>query len=146
MKKLWVATFVMAAMLNVHADIIPFDGNRVARHKTTILDLTPKQVSEIKGKVTFRRQHDLKLTPEQQAKLQAEAGFAPAEVNVRSLRAVKENCTCEALNLAILFDPDKVEIPHFLLGADLEDRGRNIKRRLQEDQKFYETTIENLKR
>ena len=116
------------------ADGIGFSGDRVVDQKTTVLVLTStQQAAVVSAKLTADNLCSIALTSAQQAQLIAEAGFAPANLCVRSLAAVKDHCTCEELNLGILFKADKVEIPHLLLGADLNDRGKDRLRRLKEN-------------
>jgi hypothetical protein len=116
------------------ADGIGFNGDRVTDQKTTVLVLTSnQQAAVVSAKLTADNLCNITLTSAQQAQLVAEAGFAPTNLCVRSLAAVKDHCTCEELNLGILFKSDKVEIPHFLLGTDLNDRGKSRLRRLKEN-------------
>lgn len=114
----------------VLADGIGFEGDRVAGCKTTVISLTSQQKETLDSgrKVLEGAVQEpaggkkIQLTPEQMACLRGDAGFAPPELDVWALSNAKETCTCELLNMGIRFSADKVEIPHYLLGKDVDSR------------------------
>jgi hypothetical protein len=119
---------VMAVL--ARADGVSFTGDRVADHKTTVLLLNSNQLACLDKPGA---QRSVALTAEQHAQLERDAGFAPTNVVVWPLVEAKDTCTCEVLNMAIRFMPDQIEIPHYLLGADMADRNKNFPRRLELD-------------
>jgi hypothetical protein len=104
-----------------------FRGNRITGEPTMVLSLTRAQRMSLRHHSVSGRKSDVRkitLTAKQQAALRREAGFAPARVEVYPLACARATCTCDLLNLGIRFAPDKVEVPHYLLGRNLEDRDR----------------------
>ncbi|MBM4030682.1 MAG: hypothetical protein FJ291_02730 [Planctomycetes bacterium] len=110
-----------------------FQGNRITGEPTTVLSLTRTQRMSLRHRAVSPRKWDVRkiaLTAKQQATLKREAGFAPARLEVYPLACARATCTCDLLNVAIRFAPDKVEVPHYLLGRNSEDRDRRYDARL----------------
>ena len=117
----WVGMCVIATIFScqiVSADGIPFEGNRVQGRTTTVIALTDAQKTQLDDPNVWK----ILLTQQQQRLVEQEAGFAPAELHVYSLKAAQDTCTCEVINIGIRFMPDQLEIPHYLLGKHLDDR------------------------
>jgi len=113
---------------SVNADGIPMKGDRVDIYSTTVLGLTNDQIVFLDALILDNRAFPMpkiKLTSEQRDVLRAEAGVAPPEIEVLPLSAAKSTCACELLNIGIRFEASKLEVPHHLLGEDLEDRWRS---------------------
>ena len=136
MKRLYLMLFALALMSSlVLADGIGFKGDRVDGYTTTVITLTKEQKAILDSKPQNEEESALRsipLTSEQKTILKKEAGFAPERMEVWSLAAAKDTCTCELLNIAIRFTSDKMEVPHFLLGKDLDDRLKSKEDRAKE--------------
>jgi hypothetical protein len=126
MKKLYLMFFSLALMSTwCLADGIGFKGDRVDGYTTTLITLTKEQTDILNEKPKEGRKSVLRsisLTSDQKEILQKEAGFAPDKMEVWPLSSAKDTCTCELLNIGIRFKPDRLEVPHFLLGKDYDDR------------------------
>lgn len=118
---------VIGFMQTILADGISFEGDRVKGWSTTVIVLTADQQHVLDTSQAIR----ITLTPEQQDMLKHEAGFEPEELHVLSLAFAKETCTCELLNVGIRFSHNRVEVPHTLLGGNLDDRFQTKAERLQ---------------
>ncbi len=127
----WIGMCVIATIFScqiVSADGIPFEGNRVQGRTTTIISLTDAQKTQLENPNVWK----ILLTRQQQRLVEQEAGFAPAELHVYSLKSAQNTCTCEVINIGIRFMPDQLEIPHDLLGKHLDDRFKTKAERVAE--------------
>jgi hypothetical protein len=124
---LTVLGLVIGFVRTISADGISFEGDRVKGWSTTVIVLTADQQHVLDTSQAVR----IALTSEQQGMLKHEAGFEPEELHVLSLAFSKETCTCELLNVGIRFRHNRVEVPHNLLGGNLDDRFRTKAERLQ---------------
>lgn len=128
MKSLISVVLLLIAITTLRADGIPFEGDRVVRCVTTVVELTKSQREQLDRERSAEKQSPIvrvALTDAQKEKLSREAGFAPQELEVWPLEQAKMTCTCELLNMAIRFESGRVEVPHFLLGANFDDRHRS---------------------
>jgi hypothetical protein len=120
---IFCALLVMSSL--VFADGINFKGDRVDGEITTVITLTEEQKTFLDAKPKKKDKsvvRSISLDSEQKKLLEKEAGFAPEKMDVWPLKSAKETCTCELINIGVRFEPDKLEIPHFLLGKDFNDR------------------------
>ena len=121
------------------ADGIGFQGDRVAEYTTSVIKLTKEQQMSLDTVLKNEKTsviRSVSLSSEQKTILKEEAGFSPDELQVWPLIDAKDTCTCELLNIGIRFKPDRLEVPHFLLGEDHEDSRKTRADRLTEKKKF----------
>ena len=115
MKKLLAATAtVMLAGGPAFADGFQMKDGRYASGPVTILRLTPDQVLTIKTK------RIVVLTPSQKAALKRDTGKAPTVLSVYSLKTAGKDCTDFDYNIAIWYQPTRVEVPHAFVMSDRE--------------------------
>jgi len=127
MKTLIRIALLLLSIVSVRGDGIPFEGNRVARYATTVIDMTSDQMAALDQRKDTPNQPAIvwiALTEMQRKRVLDEAGFAPREIEVWPLAQAQQTCTCELLNIAVRFESGRVEVPHFLLGVDHADRFR----------------------
>ena len=107
------------------ADGISFTRNGRIAGPSTLIPLTEGQAVEIRY---ARRAVYISLTGAQTRRLKARTGFAPKRIRVWSRALAKDGCTCEALNIGILYTRNVIDIPHFYLGPQLSQRLMDRKR------------------
>jgi hypothetical protein len=131
MTKFLVAALVLVTLLahESYGDGIGFKGNRISKDiPTTVLELTKEQRAILDTKPTSKTYTgitSITLTENQKKILRSEAGFAPDALDAWPFKAAKGTCTCELLNIGVRYKRDKVEVPHFLLGKNHDDRGKS---------------------
>lgn len=115
LQRLGVLLVVALTATVLHADGIPFKGDRVDGKKTVLL-LSLQQEKILKAKNPRAPEGKITLTANQRALLLKEAGYAPQTLDIWSLSTARTECTCGALNVGVRYARGLVDVPHCLLG------------------------------
>jgi len=102
------------ATSTAHADGMRIEDGRYAGGAVTTLTLEPEQL------VHWPEERWVQLTPAQRSALKASTGIAPSAVYVYDARKNESDCTCHAWNVAFLFAPDGMDVPHRFVVDDAE--------------------------
>ncbi len=89
------------------------DG-RYASGPVTVLRLSAEQVLTVKTKRV------VVLTAGQKAALKRDTGKAPTVLSVYSLKTAGKDCTDFDYNIAIWYNPTRIEVPHAFVMSDRE--------------------------
>jgi hypothetical protein len=95
-------------------DGMSFKDGRYADGPVTVLTLSNEQL------VTVKTKRVVVLTKSQRDLLTSNTGLAPSVLQVYSVRAAGQDCTCFDYNVSIWFAPRQIEVPHHFLVSDTE--------------------------
>jgi hypothetical protein len=107
-------TAVMLLGSLAYADGFQMKNGRYASGPVTVLRLTPGQV------ITIKTKRVVVLTTEQKAALKRDTGKAPTVLSVYSLKVAGKDCTDFDYNIAIWYEPTRIEVPHAFVMSDRE--------------------------
>jgi ABC-type Fe3+-hydroxamate transport system substrate-binding protein len=97
-----------------NGDSFKMKDGRYASGPVTVLDLTPQQV------VTAKTKRIVVLSPQQKALVKRDTGKGPTVLSLYSLKVAGLDCTDFDYNIAIWFQPTRVEVPHAFVMSDAE--------------------------
>jgi ABC-type Fe3+-hydroxamate transport system substrate-binding protein len=109
-----IVAWTMLIAMSAYGDGFQMKDGRYASGPVTVLDLTPEQVATVKTK------RIVLLTPEQKAALMREIGKAPSVLSVYSLKVAGKDCSDFDYNIAIWFQPTRIEVPHAFVMSDAD--------------------------